>query len=170
MIYSAVPVCKSAECLSYTHIHILFLHYFPLWFIIGYWILSPVLHIRTLLFIHCKCSSLHQPTPYPHPIPLPSILGNHNSVLYLRAGCDGGWKGRVDSTWFQVGTQVARVPNNWENREDSGAFTSLIPWVALLQSLFLLQPDVNSSSTTLPRIRRNLIRQIIVRWTHVFGS
>jgi len=57
-----------------------------------------------------------------------------------------------------------------ENRADSGVFTSLVPWVALLQSLSLLQPEVNSSSTTPPLIERNLRWQITVRLTHIFSS
>ena len=36
--------------------------FFPLRFIPGDAVLSPVLHIRTLLFIHSKCNSLHLPT------------------------------------------------------------------------------------------------------------
>ena len=36
-----------------------FLYSFPLWFITGYWIYFPVLHSRTLLFIHSIYKSLH---------------------------------------------------------------------------------------------------------------
>ena len=40
----------------YTHTHTLFHILFPLWLIIGYWIYFPVLHSRTLLFIHSTYS------------------------------------------------------------------------------------------------------------------
>ena len=40
-----------------------FLYSFPLWFIIGYWILFPVLYSMTLLFIYSIYNSLYLLTP-----------------------------------------------------------------------------------------------------------
>ena len=64
-------LCYTARWLSYTHVDILFLYSFPSWFITGYWVLFPVLYIRTVLFIYSKCNSLHLPTPNSQSIPLP---------------------------------------------------------------------------------------------------
>ena len=58
-------------------IHSFFI-FFSVWLITGYWIYFLVLYIRTLLFIHSKCNSLHLPTPNSK---LP--FGNHKSVLYV---------------------------------------------------------------------------------------
>ena len=54
---------------SITHILHSFLHFFPLWFILGGWIQFPVLSSRTLLFIHSKCDSFHLPALHPQSIP-----------------------------------------------------------------------------------------------------
>ena len=58
-----------------------FLFPFPLWFITGYQIQFPVLHIKTLVFIHSTWSSLHLPTPNSQSIPLRPFLSNRKSVL-----------------------------------------------------------------------------------------
>ena len=46
---------------------------------------KPMLYIKTLLFIHYKCNSLHLPTLNTQSIPLSSPLpvGNHKSDLYV---------------------------------------------------------------------------------------
>ena len=49
-----VNYCCAAPWFSYTHIptHIYSFSYFPFWFITWYWVQFPVLHSRTLVFIH----------------------------------------------------------------------------------------------------------------------
>ena len=84
-LHCCAHLCHTAKWLSFTHIYILFKYSFPLWLIPGDWIQFPVLHSRTLPFIHSKCNSLHLPTPNSHSITLPPCLplGNHKSDLYV---------------------------------------------------------------------------------------
>ena len=59
-----VNFCCTAKWFSYTYIYsFLYYWYFPLWFIIGYWIYFSVLYSRTLLFIHSMYNHLHLLTP-----------------------------------------------------------------------------------------------------------
>ena len=74
----------TAEWLSHTYIYS-FSYSFPLWFITGYRIWSPVLYSRTLLLFHSMYSRLHMPTPNSQSIPplQPLPAWQPQSVLYV---------------------------------------------------------------------------------------
>ena len=78
-----VNFCCTAKWLSYTHIYTLFLHSFPLWFIVGYWISFPVLYSRTLLFICSMYNSLHLLTPTSHSISPPTLSPLATTSLFF---------------------------------------------------------------------------------------
>ena len=62
----------TAKWLSYTYIYI-FSYSFPWWLITQYWIESPVLYSRTLLFIHPVWNSLHLLIPTSQSMPHPAL-------------------------------------------------------------------------------------------------
>ena len=66
--------------LSYTHICILSLYLFPLWFITGY----SSLYTMTL-FIHSRCNGSYLPTPNPQSIPL------HPPALFVVQSFSCAW-------------------------------------------------------------------------------
>ena len=79
-MYICIYVYRHISIYIYIYIYS-FSYYFPLWFIIGYWIEFTVLYSRTLLFVHPVCNNLYLLIPKPQDFPPASpTLGNHTSV------------------------------------------------------------------------------------------